>query len=457
MCNGPHLSVYVPVIAQRSTLLSLGTLGSMHEIRSLDHLLSHAENLSKYFPYHTESVMADCDLLIIGAGISGLSMAHYATTAGLKVRVLEREDRVGGCLHSHRFGGELGGFWLELGAHSAFNSYSNLLAILEQIGLLSRLQRRAKVRFRMVANGKVKSIPSQLYFPALALAPFRLLGLVKTGRTVAEYYGHIVGQRNYTAVFGPAFDAVICQPASAFPADSLFQPRPRRKDIPRGFTLLGGLQTIADTLAAQAGIAIELGQSVREIQRRDGGFSVRSDQAEYQARALCLATPVAVATELLRAPFPDIAERLAEIDTAEVESLGVVLPTAQVSLPPIAGLIGREEPFYSVVSRDTVPDAHWRGLTFHFRPGVLNEEARLEHIAQVLGVTRTLLGPERVVYARNQLPALRVGHGERAEELNQALLGNRLALTGNYFSGIAIEDCVMRSRMEFARLRGEGL
>ena len=106
--------------------------------------------------------MADCDLLIIGAGISGLSMAHYATTAGLKVRVLEREDRVGGCLHSHRFGGELDGFWLELGAHSAFNSYGNLLAILEQIGLLSRLQRRARVRFRMVANGKVKSIPSQL-------------------------------------------------------------------------------------------------------------------------------------------------------------------------------------------------------------------------------------------------------------------------------------------------------
>ena len=39
-----------------------------------------------------EFVMPDCDLLIIGAGIAGLSMAHYAAEAGLKVLVLERES-----------------------------------------------------------------------------------------------------------------------------------------------------------------------------------------------------------------------------------------------------------------------------------------------------------------------------------------------------------------------------
>ncbi len=401
--------------------------------------------------------MADRDLLIIGAGISGLSMAHYAAAAGLNVLVLEQEDQVGGCLHSHRFSGGLDGFWLELGAHSGFNSYGNLLAILERVGLLGQLQRRARVGFRMFAGGAVKSIPSQLCFPALALAPFRLLGLIKTGRTVADYYGHIVGRRNYAAVFEPAFNAVICQPAGEFPADSLFQPRPRRKDVPRGFTLPGGLQTIADTLAGQAGISIELGRSAREIRRGDGGFVVRTDRGEYSARALCLATPVAVATKLLRAPFPDVAGRLAEIETAKIESIGVALPAARLLLPPVAGLIGRGEPFYSMVSRDTVPDANWRGFTFHFRPGVLGEEEKVERIAQVLDIDRALLESGNVVSKLNQLPALRVGHGERAKELNQALAGNRLALTGNYFAGVAIEDCVTCSRAEFERLRREGL
>ena len=38
--------------------------------------------------------MADYDLLIIGAGISGLSMAHYATSAGWNARVLEGERQL---------------------------------------------------------------------------------------------------------------------------------------------------------------------------------------------------------------------------------------------------------------------------------------------------------------------------------------------------------------------------
>ena len=400
--------------------------------------------------------MAEHDLLIVGAGISGLSMAHYAAGAGWNTRILEPEHRPGGCLHSHRFAGALDGFWLELGAHSGFNSYGNLLAIMEQVGLLERIQRRAKVGFRMFVDGKIRSISSQLYFPALPLVPFRLLGLIKTGRNVAEYYGHIVGRRNYAAVFEPAFNAVICQPANDFPADSLFQPRPRRKDVPRGFTLPGGLQTIADTLSARPEIQIDFGQSARALRRVGEHFVVHTDDREYTARAVCLAAPVAVAAELLDAEFPDLARRLREIDTATIESIGVALPADALQLPPVAGLIGRDEAFYSVVSRDTVPDPGYRGFTFHFRPGVLDGEEKLARIAQVLDVPRAALGSENVVFETNQLPMLRVGHGERTRDLDKALVGSRLALTGNYFAGVAIEECVTRSLDEFTRLRQEG-
>lgn len=396
--------------------------------------------------------MADHDLLIIGAGISGLSMAHYAASAGWDARVLEQEPRPGGCLHSHRFAGALDGFWLELGAHSGFNSYGNLLAIMEQIGLLDRIQRRVGVGFRMFADGKVRSIPSQLYYPALPLAPFRLLGLIKTGRNVAEYYGRIVGQRNYAAVFEPAFNAVVCQRADEFPADSLFQPRPRRKGVPRSFTLPGGLQTIADTLSAQPGIRIEFGQVARTLRRSGEHFVVGTDDREYTARAVSLATPVAVTASLLNPEFPDLAGRLLEIDTATVESVGVALPADLLKLPPVAGLIGRDEAFYSVVSRDTVPDPGYRGFTFHFRPGVLDEEEKLNRIAQVLGAPRAALSSENTAIRINKLPMLRVGHGERARDLDKALTGSRLALTGNYFTGLAIEECVTRSRCEFTRL-----
>lgn len=395
------------------------------------------------------------DLLIIGAGVSGLSMAQYAIRAGLKTLLLEQDQRPGGCLHSHRFTGDMEGFWLELGAHSAFNSYGNLLALLESAGALDRLQPRAKVNFRLYAEGAARSIPSQLYFPELLLAPFRFLGLKKTGRSIADYFGHIVGPRNYAAVFEPAFSAVICQPASEFPADCLFNARPRRRDAPRGLTLPGGLQTIADILAEQPGVSIEFGRTVQAVRREGEEFIVQADHHAYSTRSLCLATPALVATRLLRTEFPALAARLAEIAMAAVDTVGVAVPKSALKLPPVAGLIGRNQAFYSVVSRDTVSDERYRGCTFHFRPGVLDEAGQRDCIAQTLGLPREMLTTAHVVGKTNQLPALRVGHGERVRDVDQMLAGTRLALTGNYFTGIAIEDCVSRSRQELARLQRE--
>lgn len=405
---------------------------------------------------HNDSSALTWDLLIIGAGISGLSIAQEAARAGWNILLLEQENRPGGCLHSHRFtSGDLDGFWLELGAHSAFNSYGNLLALLESTGALNRLQRRAKVNFRLYAEGAVRSIPSQLAFAELLLAPLRLLGSNKIGRSVAEYFRPIVGPRNYRQVFEPAFSAVLCQPAGEFPADGLFNPRPRRKDVPRGFTLTGGLQTLAEIFAEQPGVHIAFGQTVQELWREADGFRVRTGNGVYLARSLCLATPVAVAADLLQDAFPALAERLAEIPTAWMDSVGVALPRSLLKLPPLAGLIGRNQPFYSAVSRDVVPDQRYRGFTFHFRPGALDTAGQRECIARTLNVAEDRLTATNLVSKTNQLPALRVGHGERARDLDQMLAGTRLALTGNYFTGIAIEDCVTRSRQEWARLQRE--
>jgi len=44
--------------------------------------------------------MADCDYLIVGAGINGLVAASILGKKGRKVVVLERNDRIGGCLRS---------------------------------------------------------------------------------------------------------------------------------------------------------------------------------------------------------------------------------------------------------------------------------------------------------------------------------------------------------------------
>ena len=74
--------------------------------------------------------MATTDVVVVGAGVSGLAFAWQAARAGRKVTVLEREPRAGGCLHSIR----RDGFWYELGAHTLYNSYGTLLDILLTLG-----------------------------------------------------------------------------------------------------------------------------------------------------------------------------------------------------------------------------------------------------------------------------------------------------------------------------------
>ena len=61
-----------------------------------------------------------------------------------------------------------------------------------------------------------------------------------------------------------------------------------------------------------------------------------------------------------------------------------------------------------------------------------------------------LLGP--VVEVRRTLPAPALGHGGVVAEIDRCLAGGRLALTGNYFAGLAIEDCVGRSLDEWRRV-----
>ena len=52
------------------------------------------------------------------------------------------------------------------------------------------------------------------------------------------------------------------------------------------------------------------------------------------------------------------------------------------------------------------------------------------------------------------LPSPALGHGDLVAEIDRCLAGSRLAVTGNYFDGLAIEDCVQRSFAEWARVSG---
>ncbi|OIO73427.1 MAG: protoporphyrinogen oxidase [Zetaproteobacteria bacterium CG1_02_53_45] len=388
------------------------------------------------------------DMIVIGAGISGLAMAYKAKQSGLNVLVLEKEGRSGGCFHSEIVPDESGPFWLEMGTHTCFNSYGRLLEILEQLGLMNQLQAREKLSYRMLANGALVSIPSRLRFVELFSHAWRIFSLKKDGKSVADYYGALVGSKNYVDVFRHAFNAVLCQQADQVPADMLFRKRPRDKSVLRSFTFAEGLSRIISELEAQ--LEIKKGVAVEAIRHGGQGYEVECGDAVYVADKLVCATPVLTASRLLRDVHAGISEQLGWVQEVEIESVGIVVKKDDPGLGSVAGIIAVDGDFYSAVSRDYVEHPDLRGFAFHFKPGLLDDAQKRERICSLLAIDPSALLYE--FHKTNRLPSPDMGHHQLMAGLDELLADKSLGLVGNYFAGVAVEDCLERVEKEFSRI-----
>jgi len=388
------------------------------------------------------------DMIVIGAGISGLAMAFEAKQAGLNVLVLEKEARCGGCFDSAVVENAQQAFWVEMGTHTCFNSYARLLSILDRLDLMDQLQAREKLRYRLLVDGSLHSIPARLHFIELMTHAWRIFSLKKQNQSVADYYGALVGPKNYTELFQHALSAVVCQDVNNVPADMLFRKRPRDKSIMRSYTFSGGLQDIIQALEQQ--LDIHTSQHITSITNDESGYAITTADACYHSDRLVCATPALAASRLLKQAHPEIAGQLNWVREVEVESVAVVMQKSTLSQKPIAGLIAVDGDFYSAVSRDYIEHPTLRGFTFHFKPGLLSEQEKVERICTALQISSSDI--QQLFHKTNRLPAPDMGHYQLIEALDASLANTQLALIGNYFKGVAVEDCLERVETEFHRI-----
>lgn len=376
--------------------------------------------------------MPELDLVVIGGGASGITAAATAKRAGRTVVLLEAGDRLGGCAQAWQ---PLDDFWLELGAHTAYNSYGALLALNPDPGY-GNLIPRARVGYHFLADGRPQSPMARLGFLEAALhLPFGLFH-GKAGEDVATWFGRLLGPGNWRRLLAPAFAAVLSQPAGPYPAEWLFKRKPRVKAAPRKFSHTGGLQGWLTGLAE--GVDVRLGQPVQALAVEADGVRIRLAETELTAREVVIATPLDVAAGLLAAIVPDLAQRLAATPMAEIETEAVVLPADKAVLPPLAGLIGGDDAYYSAVSRDYLPHPKWRGFAFHFKPGLLSAEAKGRKMAEVLGCRPEAFAARTAKV--NRLPALTPASVILAAELRAALADGPVRLAGNYLNGLSMGD-----------------
>lgn len=435
------------------------------------------------------------DVVVVGAGIAGLSCAHALAQAGHEVTCLEASDTPGGVMRSLRKDGYL----FEAGPNSVPASGADFRRLVAEVGLADRLQvSRAEAGTRYLWHGgRLVALPhgpcGLLSTPLLSLGaklrimsePLRRL----RGNTQAapepsfeEFLTERIG-REATRTLAGAFvrgvyasEVELLGARSAFPrlwelahkhgglvrgllgarrsrktpAEVFAGPEARRTDL---LSFPEGLAELPLALAQKLGTKLRLNDSVQELQRGPGGWNLQLESGEsIRAAAVVLATPARVTHGLLSLAAPDRLDLDGLYSVEQASITGVHLGLTSAQLPQAFGfLVPPDEPrgaqapavlgtlFLSSIFSGRAPEG---GSTVTMMlPAAEVQNMGEEHLVRYahdqlgLAIGRAAAGQVHTsVVARIDaaIPIYSIGHAERISALRRSI---RRAMPNLEFAG----------------------
>ena len=108
------------------------------------------------------------DVVVIGAGMAGLTAARVLAEAGLKVLVFEAQDRIGGRILTRHIGDEA----IELGAEFIHGRPAELWALIDEAGLETYERGGARLCFEDGALSDCGGEMDEIFDPLEALKDY---------------------------------------------------------------------------------------------------------------------------------------------------------------------------------------------------------------------------------------------------------------------------------------------
>lgn len=290
------------------------------------------------------------DVVIIGAGVTGLTAATQLRSAGLSVVVIEARDRVGGRLWTDHVDGQL----FELGGQWVSPDQTALLETLDELGLSTYSRYREGENVYVSADGTAHRYTGDI-FPASAETQAeleRLIALLDTlvaeidpaepwAHPRAAEFDHVSFRQwleqqtsDAEAIANIALfvaDAMLTKPAHSF---SLLQALLMAASagsysnlVDADFILdkrvVGGLQQVPLLLAESLGEDVRLGAPAASIHWNDNGVTVSAADGEItvDARYAIVAVPPNLHSRINYVPaLPPLRQQL-----QQHQSLGLVI------------------------------------------------------------------------------------------------------------------------------------
>ena len=429
---------------------------------------------------------------IVGAGISGLTLAWALRAQGTPVTLLEATDQVGGVIRSPLDDG----FVLESGPNGFLDRDGTVSRVAEALGIVDRLRPAAPAADRraLYVRGKVRYLPSKPpellgsdIVPwwaklRLLLEPLSRRGPAGVDESLAHFGRRHFGQHVtetlldavQTGIFGG--DSERLSVRAAFPrlhemerdhrslllAAKAMRRRGPRAAPPRLASFEGGLETLPRALGEALGNAVRLRVRVTALEPADGGWQVRWDGGGERFERVVLAVSPSVAAGLLRPLDPSVATALDSIRLVPIsvvhlgwrpglepdpQGFGVLVPARERRRVLGVIFVSSAYPFRApgggTLLTTLVGGAHgaeWARLPDTELVALVREE-----LATMLGIRRS---PDVVRIFRwpEAIPQYDVGHHARVDAIATALRNRpRLLVTGNALRGPGVADCVRES------------